>query len=72
MVNLVEYKTQRIEELLGVNLNYLNEVPVLSDVGQDVINTAKYILETSYDSMDKLAEDLIKLKSGMEDYLLWD
>ena len=72
MDDLVKYKTEKIEELLGVDLKYLDKVPILSKWGQDVINTAKYILENSYDSMGKLTEDLKKLKSDVEDYLLLD
>jgi len=72
MVDLAEYKTQRVEKILGVNLNYLDEVPILSEWGQDALNTAKYILETSYESMDKLTTDLNKLKSDVDWYTLWD
>ncbi len=72
MVDLGEYKTQKVEELLGVNPKYLNEVPVLSDLGLDVIDTARDILKTSYKSINELTEDLKKLKTDVENYLLWD
>ena len=72
MVNLIEYKTQKMEEIMGVNPNYLDEVPIFSEWGQDVIDAAKYILENSYSSMDKLTEDLEGLKSDTDWYLLWD
>ncbi len=72
MVDLNEYKAQKIDELLGVNPRYLNEVPILSQWGLDAIKTAEGILGTSYKSMEELTKDLKKLKSDVEDYLLWD
>ncbi len=72
MVDLNEYKTQSVEKILGVNPNYLNKVLVISDVGQDALKTAEDILKTSYNSIAELTKELNKLKSDVENYLLWD